>query len=119
MKSDDPTLRQRQAIALLYDGEGAPRITASASGALAVELVTAARNHGIPLYEDAELAALLSQLDLDSEIPPELYLTIAEILAFAWWLLGKQPDLRPDNSAKRCDDQPTSCLPLLPSPPSE
>jgi flagellar biosynthesis protein len=82
---------KRTAVALHYDEENAPRITAKGEAALADEIVARAREHGIPLHEDKQLAALLSQLELGSEIPRELYIAVAEVLAFAYMLTGKLP----------------------------
>ncbi|MCW8918212.1 MAG: EscU/YscU/HrcU family type III secretion system export apparatus switch protein [Gammaproteobacteria bacterium] len=81
----------RSAIALQYDEKSAPRITAKGEAALADEIVARALEHGIPLHEDKQLAALLSQLKLGDEIPRELYIAVAEVLAFAYMLTGKLP----------------------------
>ncbi len=81
----------RTAIALVYDGETTPRITAKGRGALAEEIVAAAKQHGIPLKENDELTALLAQLDLGAEIPRELYVAVAEVIAFAYVVTGKFP----------------------------
>lgn len=81
----------RTAVALQYDEKSAPRITAKGEAALADEIVARALEHGIPLHEDKQLAALLSQLKLGDEIPRELYIAVAEVLAFAYMLTGKLP----------------------------
>ncbi len=83
--------RPKRAIALEYDGTNAPRITAMGSDALALRIVEIAREHGIPLLENDELAGLLSQLDLGDEIPETLYLCVAQIIAFAYRLRGRVP----------------------------
>jgi flagellar biosynthesis protein len=88
MSNKDP---KRTAVALHYDEQHAPRITAKGQAALADEIIALAREHGIPLHEDKQLAALLSQLELGSEIPRELYIAVAEVLAFAYMLTGKLP----------------------------
>jgi len=72
------------AVALHYGGHGTPRVTAKGHGEVAERIVAAARQHGIPLQEDAALAATLAQLDLGREIPRELYVAVAQVLAFAW-----------------------------------
>ena len=82
----------RTAVALHYDDINAPHITAKGQAAIADEIVALAREHNIPLHEDKQLAALLSQLDLGSEIPRELYIAVAEVLAFAYMLTGKVPE---------------------------
>ncbi|TBW59416.1 flagellar protein FhlB [Marinobacter halodurans] len=83
--------RRETAVALKYDGERAPTVAASGTDELAREIIRIAREHGVPLYENAELAGILGRLDLDEEIPETLYRVIAEILAFAFHLQGKTP----------------------------
>ncbi|MBW0238105.1 MULTISPECIES: EscU/YscU/HrcU family type III secretion system export apparatus switch protein [Pseudomonas] len=81
----------RQAIALNYDGKHAPTLTAKGDDELAAAILECARAHEIPIYENAELVKLLARLELGDSIPRELYLTLAEIIAFAWQLKGKFP----------------------------
>ncbi|KAF0863633.1 EscU/YscU/HrcU family type III secretion system export apparatus switch protein [Pseudomonas sp. LD120] len=81
----------RQAIALKYDGQQAPTLTAKGDDELAEAILKIARDYEIPIYENAELVKLLARLELGESIPPELYRTIAEIIAFAWNLKGKFP----------------------------
>jgi len=80
-----------RAIALQYDGENAPTVTATGEGALAEEIIRVAKEHGVPLREDVMLAALLSELELGEEIPPLLYRVIAEVIAYAYIVSGKMP----------------------------
>ena len=84
--------RRNAAVALKYDGSGAPAVSATGQGALAEEIIAIAREHGVPLYEHPELVEILARLDLGEEIPDMLYRVIAEILAFAFHLQGKSPD---------------------------
>jgi len=79
------------AVALHYDGDNAPTVTAKGSGEVAEQIIALAKEHGIPLQENAALSELLSRLDLGTEIPPELYLAVAEVIAFAYLLSGKRP----------------------------
>ena len=79
------------AVALLYDGENAPRITAKGEGEVARQILELAREHGIPLEGDAELAEVLSQIPLGEEIPEALYRAIAEVIAFAYLVSGRRP----------------------------
>ncbi|ROL82128.1 flagellar biosynthesis protein FlhB [Pseudomonas protegens] len=81
----------RQAIALKYDGQQAPTLTAKGDDDLAEAILKIARDYEVPIYENAELVKLLARLELGESIPPELYRTIAEIIAFAWNLKGKFP----------------------------
>lgn len=88
--------RAPAAVALKYDGERAPIITATGTWELAEEIIRIAREHDVPLYENAELAGILARLSLNDEIPEELYRVIAEILAFAFHIRGRTPgDARP------------------------
>ncbi len=81
----------RRAVALRYDGRGAPRVTAKGERELAARIEALAREHGVPLREDAELSALLAQLPLASEVPEPLYRAVAEVIAFAYRLRGVEP----------------------------
>ncbi|MGE6529340.1 EscU/YscU/HrcU family type III secretion system export apparatus switch protein [Pseudomonas sp. NPDC077382] len=81
----------RQAIALTYDGATAPTLSAKGDDELAEAILAIAREHDVPIYENAELVKLLARLELGDAIPEALYRTIAEIIAFAWYLKGKCP----------------------------
>ncbi len=81
----------RHAIALRYDGQHTPTLTAKGEDALAEAILALAREHHVPIYENAELLRLLARLEPGDEIPEALYRCIAEIIAFAWYLKGKQP----------------------------
>ncbi|MBS3803708.1 MAG: EscU/YscU/HrcU family type III secretion system export apparatus switch protein [Oleiphilaceae bacterium] len=89
---EEPEKTSREtAVALKYDGKRAPTIAASGRDDVASEIIKLAREHGVPLYENPELATILARLELDEEIPDTLYRVIAEILAFAFNLQGKAP----------------------------
>lgn len=79
---------KRSAIALRYDVEkdGAPLILASGRGVVADEILRIAEENEIPLYENPRLAEMLSKLELDSEIPAEMYVLVAEVLFFVYQL---------------------------------
>ena len=81
----------RTAVALHYGGRGAPRVTAKGKGIIADEILALAREHRIPLREDAALAGLLARIELGDEIPEKLYVAVAEVIAFAYRLSGKRP----------------------------
>ena len=87
------TTEDRRAIALRYDGSGAPLVTASGSGELATRIMEIASEHNVPVYRDTGLAALLSEVDLGTEIPEALYLAIAEVIAFAWMVSAEKENL--------------------------
>ncbi|MBO9608764.1 MAG: EscU/YscU/HrcU family type III secretion system export apparatus switch protein [Paenibacillaceae bacterium] len=76
----------KQAVALRYTPERntAPVVIAKGKGIIADAIVKKAQEHGIPVQEDASLVEVLSKLDIDQEIPPELYNLVAEILSFIY-----------------------------------
>lgn len=80
--SADEDPRRRLAVALQYDHAGAPRVTAKGRGVLAARILELAAEHGVPVEEDAALAEALSQIELDREIPIELYEAVAAVLRF-------------------------------------
>jgi flagellar biosynthesis protein len=82
----------QQAVALFYDSKSAPRVTAKGSGSLAEQIIALALEHDVPLQENPELVALLSLLELGEEIPHDLYVTVAQLIAFAYMLKGKVPE---------------------------
>ena len=71
-----------RAVALKYEGEGAPVVVASGMGYLAEKIVEVASENGVPVYEDNSLATMLSQLALGQEIPDALYQAIVEIYVY-------------------------------------
>jgi flagellar biosynthesis protein len=81
IKPDPPNL----AVALAYqEEEGAPRVVAKGRGLLAQAIVERARDAGVYVHESPELVALLMQVDLDQHIPPQLYVAVAELLAWLY-----------------------------------
>jgi flagellar biosynthesis protein len=65
---------------------GAPVVTAAGEGAVAEEIIRRAHEAGVPVTEDPRLAAVLSQVDAGLMIPPELYVVVAEVLAYVYQL---------------------------------
>ena len=80
-----------KAVALKYDGQKdvAPRVMAKGRGDIAEKIIAVAKEHDVPLYEDPNLVQVLEALELETEIPPELYRAVAEVLAFIYRLNGK------------------------------
>lgn len=76
----------RRTVALHYDGQTAPRVTAKAEDAVAEEMLHLAQRHGVPIHRDADLSALLSRIPLDGQIPLTLYVVVAEIIAYTYRL---------------------------------
>lgn len=91
--TDEPTSTPK-AVALRYEGKGAPRVVAKGNGEVARKILALAEAHDIPRHENQELVLLLSRLELGQEIPEGLYLAVAQILAFAYSLSGKTPSPR-------------------------
>jgi len=85
--ADDGTSKKRQqAVALKYEAlkGGAPKVTAKGKGLLAEKIIEMARANNIPIREDSDLVELLAKVELNREIPEELYKAVAEILAFVY-----------------------------------
>ncbi len=82
----------KSAVALQYDGKSAPTIVAKGHGELADEIIALAREHGVLIHEDEALNQLLRQMELGDQIPKELYLIIAELIAFSYVVQGKFPE---------------------------
>lgn len=80
------------AVALQYDGQNAPKVTAKGEGFTAQQILAIAEKHGVPLQNEPELARILAQVPLGDEIPQELYIAVAEVIAFAYFISGKTPD---------------------------
>ena len=84
----NPAEPRRAAVALKYDAatDSAPKVIAKGRGLVAEKIMALARERGIPMREDHDLVQMLTQLDLDQEIPPGLYKIVAELLAFVYRL---------------------------------
>jgi flagellar biosynthesis protein len=85
MKSKD---KEKKAVALKYQpgSDTAPKVVAKGKGQTAERILEIAREHNIFVHNDPDLIEILSQLDLNDEIPPDLYLIVAELLAFIYGL---------------------------------
>jgi len=83
--------RWKEAVALEYGRRPTPVVSARGEQALAERIIEEARQHGIHVAEDPALLARLARVDLDQEIPPELYAAVAVILSWVYWLRGMQP----------------------------
>lgn len=93
MTATSPDDKRPQAIAIKYDNKtAAPRVVAKGYGTLAETIIQTAKDHGLYVHESAELVGVLMKLDLDQQIPPELYVAIAELLAWLYELEGKSVD---------------------------
>jgi flagellar biosynthesis protein len=82
--------RQRAAALEYLPGkDNAPRVVANGSGKVAEKIIALAKDHNVPIYEDPTLAAALATVNLDEEIPPELYLVVAEVMAYIYRISNK------------------------------
>ncbi|MDR1276760.1 MAG: EscU/YscU/HrcU family type III secretion system export apparatus switch protein [Candidatus Accumulibacter sp.] len=78
---------QKSAVALTYSQtDAAPRVVAKGRGVVAEQIIARAHEHGVYVHESPELVSLLLQVDLDQRIPPQLYLAVAELLAWIYRL---------------------------------
>ncbi len=84
---------RKSAAALRYktDLDRAPRLVAKGMGQIAEKIIAAAEDAGVPIHEDPDLLALLMTLDVNETIPPEMYLAVAEVLAFIYKLNNSLP----------------------------
>jgi flagellar biosynthesis protein len=89
-----PTDIPTTATALRYEpleGDIAPKVLATGHGFVAEQIFRIAREHDVPIRQDPALASALSNLDIGTTIPPELFRAVAEILAFIYRLNGHDP----------------------------
>ena len=88
---------RRTAVALAYNaGQSAPKVVAKGRGLLADAIIERAKEAGVYVHESPALVSLLMQVDLDQHIPPELYLAVAELLAWLYRLEhGEAPETPP------------------------
>ena len=91
----------REAVALAYSQtDAAPRVVAKGKGLIAEQIIARAREHGIYVHESPELVALLTQVDIDERIPPQLYMAVAELLAWLYRLEQASPAAQISPSAQ-------------------
>ena len=97
MSESSPNLRAKPkrpiAVALSYElgAPGLPKVVASGRGAVAEQILELAFANGVKVREDADLVEILSVLDLDSEIPVEAIVAVAEILSHVYRANGTLP----------------------------
>ncbi len=84
--------KRKQAVALRYrpDKDASPRVAAKGSGLVAEKIIELARKHGIPVKDDPDLLEVLSKLEIEEEVPPTVYVAVAELLAFVYSLNRKK-----------------------------
>lgn len=77
---------RKKAVALQYEPEkdNAPSVTAQGTGETAKNIIKIAQENGIPIKKDEDLVNMLSQIELNQEIPVELYQAVSEIFSFIY-----------------------------------
>ena len=104
MTDEAPRRPLQQAVALAYEtGAPAPKVVAKGRGLVAEQIINVAQEAGVFIHESKELVSLLMDIDLDQQIPPTLYRTIAELLAWLYHIESAQksglpPPPPPDTS---------------------
>jgi flagellar biosynthesis protein len=107
----------RQAVALAYGRHPVPVVTAKGDDDLAWRMIDEARKQGVFISEDPQLLALLSRLDVDQEIPQELYTAVAVVLSWVYWLKGMRPGDEKESAAEAPTYSPSEMAPQAPSEP--
>ncbi|MEW6328012.1 MAG: EscU/YscU/HrcU family type III secretion system export apparatus switch protein [Thermodesulfobacteriota bacterium] len=90
----------KRAVSLKYEPvkDRAPKVTAKGQGVIADKIIALAKENNIPIHEDPDLVEILSKLDLEEEVPPTVYILVAEILAFVYRMNGRWPGQTVENS---------------------
>ena len=85
-------VNKKKAVALGYNRsqDNAPKVLASGSGEIANKIISLAKEHDIPIKEDPDLIEILSKVEVDQEIPPNLYKAVAEIFSFLYKITNKK-----------------------------
>lgn len=84
--SEETSIAAKKAVALKYEPKKnvAPKLVAKGKGYVAENILEAAQKNAVPVYQNKSLVNMLMALELDKEIPAELYTTVAEILAYVY-----------------------------------
>ena len=85
----------KSAVALKYrtDQDPAPKVTAKGEGLVAERIIALAKENQVPIKEDPDLVQILSQVDINREVPFSVYKVVAELLAFVYKMNQKYPNL--------------------------
>ena len=85
-------VNKKKAVALGYNRsqDNAPKVLASGAGDIANKIISLAKEHDIPIKEDPDLIEILSKVEVDQEIPPNLYKAVAEIFSFLYKITNKK-----------------------------
>jgi len=99
MSKEKPDAGQpKKVVAVRYDkdDDSAPKVVAKGRGTIAENILSIAKQHSVPVYQNKTLTAMLMAVELDKEIPPELYQAVAEILAYVYRVDKKMEHLFKD-----------------------
>jgi flagellar biosynthesis protein len=82
----------KKAVALRYDQnkENAPKVIAKGKGESAESILKIAQLHNLPIRQDEDLVEMLSKVEIDHEIPENLYIAVAEVFKFIYSLTHKE-----------------------------
>lgn len=82
------TDKPKQAVALTYQKSNntAPKVVAKGTGFMAEKIMSTAKQNSVPIYQNKTLASMLMAVELDREIPPELFQAVAEVLAYIYYI---------------------------------
>ena len=85
-------VNKKKAVALGYNRsqDNAPKVLASGAGEIANKIISLAKEHDIPIKEYPDLIEILSKVEVDQEIPPNLYKAVAEIFSFLYKITNKK-----------------------------
>ncbi len=101
-KNSLPNTPPQKAVAIKYELDSAPKVVAKGDGDVADKIIEIAEEHGVTLYQDSDLVKLLSKIDVDAEIPSNLYQAVAVVLSFVFQLNGKDKEVtQKANEAKK------------------
>ncbi len=81
----------KKAVALKYEvgKDDAPKVVAKGAGSIAEKIIQVAKEAGLPIKEEKSLVEALMQVELEAQVPAELYEAVAAVLAWAWKINGK------------------------------
>ena len=84
--------REKTAVGLKYSAPKAPELIAKGFGELADDIVDVAKSSGVMVHQDDELAKYLARLDVGAQVPKDVYVIIAELIAWSYIVQGKKPE---------------------------